>query len=315
MKRTNYYLGLLLVASIISISSSCGDKEIIKDDDEKPVVPEENGSGEVNGYKLVWEDLFNGEALDRNTWNIEVNGDGGGNRELQFYREENVSVGKEPISGRNCLILTARKEDFGGRNATSGRVNSVGKKYFKYGKIEASIKTPKTANGLWPAFWMMGNDYPQIGWPASGEIDILEMGHSSGIRNGTQDRFFNGALHWGKWTPAGNNPMYAKDFTSSYGLQDDFHLYTLIWDETNIKMYLDLDKNPDVAPYFQMAIVNKDDENSPGHYFHKEFFMLFNLAVGGNFPGIHNPAAVTALADGEAQMYIDYIKVYQKEEE
>src|SRR5690606_33820583 len=96
---------------------------------------------------------------------------------------------------------TAKKETFGGKPATSGRINSVGKKYFKHGKVEASIKLPKTANGLWPAFWMMGNDYPTVGWPACGEIDILEMGHSKGITNKTQDRFFNGALHWGIWKP------------------------------------------------------------------------------------------------------------------
>lgn len=290
--------------------ASCNTKEKPTIDPEELV---ETGSGETNGYKLVWEDLFNGEALDKKTWNIEVNGDGGGNAELQYYRTENVSVGTEPETGRGCLVLTARKEQFNGKAATSGRINSMGKKFFKYGKVEASIKLPKTANGLWPAFWMMGNDYSTAGWPACGETDILEMGHSNGIKNNVQDRFFNGALHWGKWRPTGGNPMYAKDFTSSYGLQDDFHLYTLIWDENNIKMYLDLDKNPDVAPYFQMAITNKDNEDSPGYYFHKEFFILFNLAVGGHFTGILNMNQVTALASGEAKMYVDYVKVYQKE--
>src|SRR5690606_25875298 len=109
------------------------------------------------------------------------------------------------------------KEQFSGRSVTSGRINSQKKQFFKYGKIEASIKLPKTANGLWPAFWMMGNDYATVGWPACGEIDILEMGHSTGITKGTQDRYFNGALHWGIWSPTGANPSYAKDFTSSYG--------------------------------------------------------------------------------------------------
>ncbi|MFD1630399.1 glycoside hydrolase family 16 protein [Pseudopedobacter beijingensis] len=308
MKSINQYISLLLL-SIVLVSCSSKDKP---NKEESDITLEELGSGETNNYKLVWEDLFNGETLDENTWNIEVNGDGGGNQELQFYREENVSVGKDPNSGRSCLILTAKKEQFSGKNATSGRINSQKKKFFKYGKIEASIKLPKTANGLWPAFWMMGNDYSTVGWPACGETDILEMGHSKGIANKTQDRFFNGALHWGKWSPTGSNPMYAKDFTSSYGLQEDFHLYTLIWDETAIKMYLDLDKNPDVAPYFQMSIASTEDDNSPGHYFHKEFFILFNLAVGGHFPGISNINQVTALSSGDAKMYVDYVKVYQK---
>lgn len=311
MKLTNCYLLFLIVASAISLSASCGDKD--KDQDNDQTVLEEVGSGEGDGYKLVWEDLFNEETLDKSTWNVEVNADGGGNRELQYYREENVTLGKEPATGRNCLILTARKENFGGRNATSGRVNSLGKKYFKYGKVEASIKLPKTANGLWPAFWMMGNDFSQIGWPRCGEIDIMEMGHATGIANGTQDRHLIGALHWGILS-GGGHPNHHRASLAPYGLHDDFHLYTVIWDETSIRMYLDLDKNPEATPYFQMAITNRDGDSAPGNYFHKEFFILFNLAVGGNFPSIHNIAGITALDDGDANMYIDYVKVFQKED-
>jgi len=249
--------------------------------------------------------------LNSADWTIEENGDGGGNNELQFYRKENISIGKEPLTGKNCLIITAKKERFNNKNATSGRLKTQEKKFFKYGKIEASIKIPKTANGLWPAFWMLGNDFKKVGWPKSGEIDILEMGHINGIRNNTQDRYFNGALHWGQSWNGGAYPNYANAVTVEKGIQDDFHLFTCIWDESAIRMYLDLDKNPDAQPYFQMNITNKDDANSPGHYFHKDYFILLNLAVGGNFPNIHHIDQVTALKDGPAHMYVDFVKVYQ----
>ena len=158
----------------------------------------QSGTGETDGYKLVWQDLFDFGTLNPDRWNIEVNGSGGGNNELQFYtdRSENVRVGDDG-KGNGCLILTARRENYNNRNFTSGRINSKTKVAFTHGKIEASIKIPTTANGLWPAFWMMGNDYDQVGWPRCGETDIMEMGHSNGINRGVSDRFFNGACHWG----------------------------------------------------------------------------------------------------------------------
>lgn len=281
--------------------------------------PSQQGSSAVNdGYKLVWEDLFDGSSLDSSVWNIEVNGDGGGNNELQYYRAENVAVGKDQASGRNCLILTAKRENYSNKAFTSGRVNSKNKKAFTHGKVEALIKLPSTANGLWPAFWMMGNDYDQVGWPRCGEIDILEMGNQGGISAGTQDRFLNGACHWGYYKDVGGGnwayPNYAKHSTWSYSLQDgEYHLFTLIWDESAVKMYVDYDKNPGTSPYYEMGITAKDDDWGTGHYFHHDFFILFNLAVGGNFTGIHNASAITALPAGsEASMYVDYVKVYRK---
>ena len=158
-----------------------------------PIIEEEDIPNNIGDYRLVWSDEFNANVLNANVWNIEVNGNGGGNNELQYYRAENVSVGSEPSTGKGCLILTARKENYAGKNATSGRITSQNNVTFTHGMIEASIKMPHTANGLWPAFWMMGNDISTVGWPACGEIDILEMGHATGIANGTQDRYFNGA--------------------------------------------------------------------------------------------------------------------------
>lgn len=277
---------------------------------------EQTGSGETDGYVLVWQDLFDGESLNPLRWDMEVNGAGGGNHELQYYtdRNENVRLGGDG-RGNHCLILTARREQYKGRNFTSGRVNSKNRIAFTHGKLEASIMLPSTANGLWPAFWMMGNDYDEVGWPKCGETDILEMGNSEGIKNGTQDRFFNGACHWGQGWPAAS---YAKSTTKAYSLQDgEYHLFTVIWDENSIAMYVDLDKMPRQNPYYKIDCPcdEPDNEWSAGNYFHKDNFILFNLAVGGDFTGIHDASAITALNEEngqEASMYVNYVKIYQK---
>lgn len=270
------------------------------------------GTGETDGYMLVWQDLFDGTELNEERWNIEVNATGGGNNELQYYtrRAENVSVGDDG-EGNGCLILTAIREAYLGRQCTSGRINSKGKIAFKHGKVEAAIKLPKTTNGLWPAFWMMGNDYDEVGWPQCGETDIMEFGNSTGIAQGTQDRYFNGACHWG--TAWNDHRQYARARTNSYSLQDgEFHIYTCIWDEDRVAMYVDLDRNPDDSPYYEMIISEGTD---PWDYLHKENFILFNLAIGGDFTGIHNINDITALNEenGYSQsMYVNYVKVYQK---
>jgi len=187
-----------------------------------------------------------------------------------------------------------------------------GKVSCQFGKIEARIKLPPTANGLWPAFWMLGEDYSTVGWPRCGEIDILEMGNAEGISQNKQNRFFNGACHWGEtWT------FNAQNTTADYNLQDDFHLYTLIWDENVIKMYLDFDKYPYSAPYYTMCIDGDNIAGKVSHYFKKPFGILLNLAVGGSYTGIvgdSNIDKITALpVEGiSIKMYIDYVRIYQK---
>lgn len=275
----------------------------------------QTGTGETDGYTLVWQDLFDGTELNKSRWNVEVNGTGGGNNELQYYssRETNVRVGDDG-EGNGCLILTAVREVYTGKQFTSGRINSKKKVAFTHGKVEAAIKLPQTTNGLWPAFWMMGNDYDTNGWPKCGETDIMEFGNATGIANGTQDRYFNGACHWGTYW--NDHRQYAKAKTNSYSLQDgQFHIYTLIWDLEKVAMYVDLDKYPSQSPYYIMTIPSTTDETAPGYYFHKENFILFNLAVGGDFTGIHDASAITALNDDngqQASMYVNYVKVYQK---
>ncbi len=264
----------------------------------QPAVPE--------GYEQVFADEFNGTALDTRVWNTESNGDGGGNQELQYYLPSNVSV------ANGHLVITARRQSYGGKSFTSGRINTMGKVAFKHGMVQASIKLPRTANGLWPAFWLMGNDLNSgTSWPYCGEIDVLEAGGSQGITEGTQERFFVSALHWGPYQN-GQHPMYSRTTTASYSLQDgQFHTYTMMWDQQKISMYLD----DDTEPYFEMNINDTSQQNSAGNYFHKQFFLLLNVAVGGNIPGILDPGGITALNGGEQTMEVDYVRVYQKADE
>ena len=167
----------------------------------------------------------------------------------------------------------------------------------------------------------------RVVWPKCGEIDICEMGHHFGIENGIQDRYFNGACHWGESFNNGAYPNIGMFRTEDYPVQGDFHLFTLIWTEDSIAMYLDQDKYPEVEPYFQLSLRGKE-VNEPGHYFNHPFYLVLNLSVGGFFPNM--PATekypevitaddpsfqkVTALpADGTpVKMYVDYIRVYKK---
>lgn len=267
------------------------------------------------GYKMVWSDEFNGTSLDTKVWNIEENGNGGGNQELQYYRKENVAV-KD-----GNLVLTARRESYNNKQFTSGRINSRDKAYFKHGIIQARIKFPKTANGVWPAYWMMGNDYGKLGWPRCGEIDIVETGNAEGIKNGTQTRHFGATLHWG--TSAGaNHKQYGTSYLAPENnpLQnDEYHIITTEWNGQFLSMYYDLKdftvaaKNK--ARFYKATIPASTNSADIGHYFQKPFFFIFNLAVGGNYTGIYNAGGITALpnAGDEAKMFVDWVRVYQDE--
>ena len=183
--------------------------------------------------------------------------------------------------------------------------------YYTFGKIEARIKFPNTANGLWPAFWQMGNDYDKVGWPRCGETDIIELGNANGIKKGTQDRFFNGALHLGSaWNTVWCD---AQDITYPYSVEDTFHIVTMIWTPTSIDMYMDMDANPGVEPYFHAKLEPNDDKNyDRSVVFAKPNFIIANLAVGGNFPQIWDINKITALANGPRSVYIDWIRIYQQ---
>lgn len=308
MKLVKFFILLFVIYSITGCVNNDPDINEIGDTTNEETVPEKD----ADGYYLVWQDNFDGTELNTNNWVVEIDGKGGGNEELQYYRKENISIGKEPITGESCLTITAKKENFSDRTCTSGRLTTNGKMSFRYGKIQARIKLPKTANGLWPAFWMMGQDYPQVGWPKCGEIDILEMGHQNGIKNGTQDRYFNSHFHWGEKWP---QPNWGKTYTHPTSIQEKFGIFTLIWDENSLKTYYGTDEEPLLINIVEMAITGSTEPGNVARYFHKPFFAIFNLAIGGNFPAIWDINNITALNNGDAHMYVDYIRVYQRGDE
>lgn len=255
-------------------------------------------SQDPQGWKTVWYDHFDGTTLNTNNWNIEQNSDGGGNQELQYYGPEGVSVRD------GNLVLTATREARGGKPFTSGRINSKSKVYFTHGKVEARIKMPKTFKGLWPAFWMMGE---RGVWPANGEIDIVEMGHSDGwnVAGNDPENYLNGAYHWGTdWNHHAQHAMTQNQIKVQDG---NYHIFTCEWSREAITMYLD------GTQYCSLALNVNDDANamSVDNYFHKPNHILFNLAVGGMFPGITDPNGITAALP--AEMLVDWVRVSQPE--
>ncbi len=238
---------------------------------------------------VIFYDDFN--TFDGNAWTKETHEAGWTNQELQSYSPEQVTVGRD--GNRSVLILTARRSN--GR-IVSGRVNSKGKKSFKYGVVEASIRLPKTANGLWPAFWMMGDNAKE--WPACGEIDIMEMGDAAGIADGTSDSRVNTAIHFGPSAADHQQEYFAK--STGINLQDgNYHTYTLVWNKKTLEISID------GKPFHTFDITNNT-------FMHDRFFILFNLAVGGSFTGITDKKEITALKEGEqVQMFVDWIRISQ----
>ena len=272
---------ILLALAMCSMYQSCSSDEVNMNPQEESL------------EKVVFKDDF--ETFDSNVWTKEEHEAGWVNQELQIYDAAHVSTGTD--EGRSVLIFTAERK---GNKIYSGRVNSQGKKSFQYGKIEASIKLPQTANGLWPAFWMMGDN--NMPWPQCGEIDIMEMGQENGIINGTSETYLNTAIHYGTDYESGHRQEYHADNVSQ-SLQDGkYHTYLLEWNENSLTVSIDGTK----FYTFDISKVSGRYE-----YFHHNFYILFNLAVGGSFTGITDVNAITALKDGEkVNMYIDWIKVY-----
>lgn len=239
------------------------------------------------GMTLVWQDEFEGTALNEDDWTYETGGHGWGNNELQYYRRENTSI----VDGH--LVITAKKENFEDREYTSSRLITMGKKEFQYGRIDIRAALPK-GKGIWPALWMLGSNFPTDNWPKSGEIDIMELVGGPG-----GDNTSHGTLHWD------NNgaPVCTCNEPSSYSLSegkifaDEFHVFTIIWDEDAITWYVDDNQ------FLTISITPEGLSE-----FHNEFFFIFNVAVGGNWPG--SPDGNTVFPQ---RMVVDYVRVFQEQ--
>ena len=244
--------------------------------DELPTYP---------GYKLLWSDEFNGTQIDSAVWSHEIGDNGWGNNEWEYY----TNSSENSYVDNGSLVIVARKDHLG-HDYTSARMNTYGKQSFKYGRLEARIKLPEGGNGIWPAFWMLGDSIATTSWPGCGEIDILEA------VNGFD--FVNAALHYGTYDP------YIHDYSSaSYypaeDVSDGYHVYAIEWKENQIRWYYD-----NVNYYRTSSWWNGDDYPAP---FNQNFFFILNIAVGGNWPGY--PDETTPFPQ---YMYVDYVRAYEK---
>jgi beta-glucanase (GH16 family) len=240
-----------------------------------------------NAYELVWSDEFEGTAVNTAKWNFEIgNGTNGwGNNENEYYtnRKENANV----VDGN--LVITAIKESYSGYQYTSARMTTKNKGYWLYGRIEMRAKLP-LGKGTWPAFWMMPqkSTYGTNYWPDNGEIDIMEyVGYQPGVIHGT--------VHTNK----NNGASGISKTTTSAGIENDFHIYAVEWDTDTIKWFVDS------KMYGYYPRLGKDWQYWP---FNKEFFVILNFAVGGNWGGSQGIDDTVFPQTYE----IDYVRVYQK---
>ncbi len=253
---------------------------VISEDDPVTIADGYITPMQYDGYQLVWNDEFAGNALNTQYWSYETGGVWS-NNELQYYRQENTTVAEE------VLTIEARKENYGGKSYTSSRLVTRNKKSFKYGRIDIRALLPE-GQGIWPALWTLGDNITTEGWPKCGEIDIMEMIGGSG-----REKTVHGTVHWDQ---AGSHADYGNGYTLSSGtFADEYHVFTIIWDATRIKWYVNDVKfgEVDITPA-QMS------------EFQLQHFFIFNVAVGGVWPG--NPDATTNFPQ---QMKVDYIRVFQ----
>lgn len=231
-------------------------------------------------YSLIWQDEFNGTSLSSD-WTHEIgNGSWGwGNNELQYYRHQNTTL------ENGYLTIRAKQEYYGGFNYTSSRIITKGNIFNTYGRVDIRAKLPY-GQGLWPALWMLGENINSVSWPTCGEIDIMEMIGGTGYN----DRTIHGTVHWednGHASYGGPNSL------SSGRFADEFHVFSIIWTPSSIVWLRD-----DIQ-YKSIDITNLSA-------FHNDFFFIFNVAVGGNWPG--SPDGTTVFPQ---TMIVDYVRVFQ----
>jgi beta-glucanase (GH16 family) len=239
-------------------------------------------------WQITWSDEFNGQAgqlPDASKWTFDLGTgqDGWGNSELQSYTNSTANIS---LDDEGNLVITAINQ---GNRFTSARIKTQGLFAQKYGRFEARIKTPY-GPGLWPAFWMLGENIETVPWPGCGEIDIMEL-------RGQEPHIIHGTIHGPGYS--GGNPI-----TGSYALVNDrfdadFHIYAIEWDKDKIDFFVD--------DYLYQRIERGD---VPGEWVYDQpFFILLNVAVGGNYVGF--PTAQTPFPQ---KMYIDYVRVFREAE-
>ncbi|MCH5171545.1 MAG: glycoside hydrolase family 16 protein [Erysipelotrichales bacterium] len=279
LNTTNYLFGFMLgrinnqvLESVHTITiSNPSIKEVYKKDSETPDSPIKNRS-------LAWSDEFNGTSIDNTKWSYEIGigSWGWGNNEQQYYTN---SQDNSYVSD-GTLKIVARKETMHSSNYTSARMITKNKYSFKYGYVEARIALPSSM-GIWPAFWMLGTNIDQVGWPACGEIDFMEAVNNNNTVYST--------IHY-------KNATGHEEYGRSFNVTDrtSFHTYGFEWTETKLLGYVD-----------NIKIFETNNDGCKANSFNNEFYILLNVAVGGQWPGYN-------IADNFPQvMTVDYVRVYQ----
>lgn len=239
------------------------------------------------GYKLVWSDEFTESAVNTNYWQYDLGNGGWGNNELECYTDSNAIV------ANGYLQIQAKKENvvYNGvtSNYTSSRMNTAGKFSFEYGRVDIRAKLP-VQPGMWPALWFLGNDFGTAGWPGCGETDLMEL-------VGSNPHLVTGSIHWlqGNNAEGTLNNTYTLPGGADYSQK--FHVFSLVWTPAQITMYVD-----DMA-YMTVSSTSISSGTWP---FNQPQFMIFNVAVGGDWPG--PPTAQTTFPE---TMYVDYVRVFQ----
>ena len=249
------------------------------------------GTASRPGWQLTWSDEFNsGSAPDPAKWQFAIGGNGWGNKELEYYtsRQQNARV------RHGNLEIIARKENYTGkdgvkRDYTSARLITSGKFEQAYGRFEARIKIPY-GQGVWPAFWLLGADDKQVGWPRCGEIDIME-------NIGREPATVHGTIHGPGYS--GGKGIGAPYSLPSGRFADDFHVFAVEWEPEEIRFYVD----------DHLYATRKPSDLPPGTkwVYDHPFYILLNFAVGGAWPG--NPDSTTKFPQ---TMLVDYVRVYKK---
>ncbi len=241
------------------------------------------------GWKLVWSDEFNeaaGTGVDASSWTFDLGNQNGGwgNNELEYYTNSTNNVATD---GNGNLVITARKEAMGGMNYTSARIKTQGLRSWTYGRIEARMKIPQ-GQGIWPAFWMLGTDIATKSWPNCGEIDVME-------NIGKEPSIVHGSAHGPGYS--GGNPLTGS-ITLAEPVASAFHLFAVEWEQNTLRWYVDdrlySTKTPSDLP-----------SGSTWVYSHP-FFIIVNVAVGGNWPGSPDDSIFPQ------RLLVDYIRVCQR---
>ena len=238
------------------------------------------------GYTLVWSDEFAGTNLDASVWNQEIgNGSGGwGNNELEYY----TNSPKNTLVSNGNLIIEARREAINGFNYSSARLTTQNNKTFKFGRIDIRAKLP-VSKGMWPALWMLGANIPTVGWPACGEMDIMEL-------VGSAPSTVKATMHWKNST--GAHASKNADYNLTPGdFSQQFHVFSMIWAQDIIKCYVDNNL---------INTVTIADVGANNYPFNANQFFIFNVACGGDWPG--PPDGTTPFPQ---RMFVDYVRVFQ----